>query len=104
MVNADQVLTLSANAKSGASIGIELIKYKGPGTYAPLDWPPYESSAFWAGLIGGHTWRAYSGQVTVTSDSNGKVSGTVTASDMREVDGSTTVNANGSWTCQRLGQ
>jgi hypothetical protein len=101
-VNADKVLQFSSNAKTGAAIGIELIKYKGAGTYSPLDWPPYESSALWVGLIGGHTWRAHSGEVTVASDAKGRISGTVAASAMQEVDGTTTVNARGSWACQLL--
>jgi hypothetical protein len=101
-VNADAVLQFSTNAKTGAAVGIELIKYKGAGVYRPLDWPPYESSALWVGLIGGQTWRAHSGQVTVVSDVKGKISGTLAASGMQEVDGITTVNASGSWTCQLL--
>jgi hypothetical protein len=100
MVNADKVLQFKPNAKTGAVIGLELIKYKGAGTYSPLDWPPYQNSAAWVGLIGGHTWRAYGGQVTVTSDINGKVSGTLEATGMQEVGGTTTVNASGSWRCQ----
>src|SRR5712692_465488 len=101
-VNADSVLQSSSNAKTGVAVGIELIKYKGAGTYSPLDWPPYQSSALWVGLIGGHTWRAHSGRVTVVSDVKGKVSGTLAASGMQEVDGTTTVSASGSWTCQLL--
>ncbi len=102
MVNADKILQFKPNAKAGAVIGLELIKYKGAGTYAPLDWPPYQNSAAWVGLIGGHTWRAYGGQVTVTSDINGKVSGTLEATGMQEVGGTTTVNASGSWRCQTV--
>lgn len=99
-VNADKILQFKPNAKTGAVIGMELIKYKGAGTYAPLDWPPYQNSAAWVGLIGGHTWRAHGGQVTVTSEISGKVSGTLVATGMQEVGGTTTVNATGSWRCQ----
>jgi hypothetical protein len=90
------------DASTGAAIGMELIKYKGAGAYAPLDWPPYQNSAAWVGLIGGKTWRAHSGGVIVTSDLNGKISGTLTASGMQEVGGTTTVNASGSWRCQTV--
>jgi hypothetical protein len=99
-VNTDKILQFSPNAKSGAVIGLELIKYEGAATYSPLDWPPYEHSALWVGLIGGHTWRAHSGRVTVTSADSAKVSGTLAASGMQQVDGTTTVNATGSWTCR----
>jgi hypothetical protein len=100
LVNTDKILQFKPNAKAGAVIGLELIKYKGAGTYAPLDWPPFQNSAAWVGLIGGHTWRAFGGRVTVTSVVNGKVSGTLEATDMQEAGGTTTVNASGSWKCQ----
>jgi hypothetical protein len=102
MVNADKILQFKPNAKAGAVIGLELIKYRGAGTYAPLDWPPYQNSAAWVGLIGGHTWRAHGGHVTVTSDISGRVSGTLEATGMQEVGGTTTVNASGSWRCQTV--
>ncbi len=98
-LNADKILQFSPNATTGAAVGMELLKYTGPKTYAPLDWPPYQRSAAWVGLIGGHTWRAHSGRVTVTSDVNGTISGTLEASGMQEVGGTTTVNASGSWIC-----
>ena len=101
-LNADKILQFSANATTGAAIGIELIKYTGPKTYAPLDWPPYQSSAMWVGLVGGHTWRAFSGWVKVASDVNGKISGTLSSSGMQEVGGTTAVNASGSWRCQTV--
>lgn len=110
-VNADKVLQFSPNVRSGAVIGLEIIKYTGPATYAEVGWPPYDRSAFWVGVIGGKTWRAESGVITVTSDATGRVSGTVRASGMREVVsssglrtvfGTTTVNASGSWSCQML--
>ena len=99
-VNADKILQFSANATTGAAVGMELIKYRGAGTYAPLGWPPYDRSALSVELIGGHAWRAYSGRVIVTSDVNGAISGTLAATGMREVGGTTTVNASGSWRCQ----
>jgi hypothetical protein len=101
-LNADKILQFTANASTGAAVGMELLKYKGAGAYAPLDWPPYQNSAAWVGLIGGKTWRAHSGGVIVTSDLNGKISGTLTASGMQEVGGTTTVNASGSWRCQTV--
>ncbi len=99
-LNADKILQFTANASTGAAVGMELIKYTGPKTYAALDWPPYQSSAMWVGVIGGHTWRAFSGWVKVGSDVEGKISGTLYSSGMREVGGTTTVNASGSWRCQ----
>ena len=101
-LNADKILQFTANATTGAAVGMELIKYKGAGTYGPLDWPPYQNSAAWVGLIGGHTWRAFSGQVTVTADVNGMISGTLSSTGMQEVGGTTTVNASGSWRCQTV--
>ena len=101
-LNADKILQFMANATTGAAVGMELIKYKGAGTYGPLDWPPYQNSAAWVGLIGGHTWRAFSGQVTVTADVNGMISGTLSSTGMQEVGGTTTVNASGSWRCQTV--
>ncbi len=100
MVNADKILQFKPNAKIGAVIGLELIKYTGPKTYAPLDWPPYQTSAMWVGLVGGHTWRAFLGWVKVASDVNGKISGTLSSPGMQEVGGTSTVNASGSWRCQ----
>jgi hypothetical protein len=100
MLNADKILQFSPNATTGAAVGMELIKYTGPKMYAPLDWPPYQASAMWVGLIGGHTWRAFSGWVKVASDVNGKISGTLSSSGMQEVGGTSTVNARGSWRCQ----
>ncbi len=101
-LNADKILQFTANATTGAAVGMELIKYKGAGTYGPLDWPPYQNSAAWVGLIGGHTWRAFSGKVTVTADVSGMISGTLVSSGMQEVGGTTTVNASGSWRCQTV--
>ncbi len=101
-INTDKLLQFSANATSGVRVGMELIKYTGPKTYAPLDWPPYQSSAMSVGLVGGHSWRAFSGWVKVASDVNGKISGTLSSSGMREVGGTTTVNASGSWRCQTV--
>jgi hypothetical protein len=99
-LNADKILQFSANVTTGAAVGMELIKYKGAATYSPLGWPPYQNSAAWVGLIGGHTWRAFPGQVTVTADVKGMISGTLVSSGMQEVGGTTTVNAIGSWRCQ----
>jgi hypothetical protein len=99
-LNADKILQFTPNATTGAAFGMELIKYKGAGTYGPLDWPPFQNSAAWVGLIGGHTWRAFSGHVTVTADVSGMISGTLVSSGMQEVGGTTTVNASGSWRCQ----
>ncbi len=68
-INTDKLLQFSANATTGARVGMELIKY---------------------------TW------VKVASDVNGKISGTLSSSGMREVGGTTTVNASGSWRCQTV--
>lgn len=98
-VNSDFVLQFSPHARTGAAVGIEIIKYTGPATYSKVGWPPYDRSAFWVGLIGGKTWRADPGVITVTSAAGGKITGTLRASNMGEVNGTTTVNASGSWTC-----
>jgi hypothetical protein len=102
-INTDKLLQFTANAATGAAVGMELIKYTGPKTYAPLDFPPYQRSAMWVRQVGGHTWHAFSGWVKVASDANGTISGTLSSSGMKEVGGgTTTVNASGSWSCQTV--
>jgi hypothetical protein len=101
-INSTKVLTLYGKSQSGVVMGMELLGYSSPATFSKLDWPPHDSSSgLWLGLLPqGRTWRAYSGQIIVKSDSGGRISGILVASHMREVGGDTTVNAAGSWTCQ----
>jgi len=99
-LNSMKILQFTGKSQNGAVVGMEVFDYKGPATYAKLGWPPYSTSALWVGILPeGRTWRAYSGEIVVKSDRGGTLAGTLAATRLREVNGDTTVNARGSWTC-----
>jgi hypothetical protein len=95
-------LQISANPSGGqAYMGGIVENFTGPGAYSDVQWPPQGHSSLYV-AFGGRTWRAESGVIAVASFGGGTASGTLSASNLREVNGSTTVNAAGSWTCRLL--
>jgi hypothetical protein len=95
-------LQISANPSGGqAYMGGIVENFTGAGAYSDVQWPPQGHSSLYV-AFGGRTWRAESGVIAVASFGGGTASGTLSASNLREVNGSTTVNATGSWTCRLL--
>jgi len=95
-----RILQMSGKAQDGALLGMQIVGYKGPGVYTKIDWQSFGASGLWVGILPqGRTWHAHSGQITVTSDGGGKISGTLAATNLLEVGGDTKVNARGAWTC-----
>ncbi|HKC83831.1 MAG TPA: hypothetical protein VKD46_07530 [bacterium] len=95
-----RILQMSGKAQDGALLGMQIVGYKGPGVYTKIDWQSFGASGLWVGILPqGRTWHAHSGQITVTSDVGGKISGTLAATNLLEVGGATKVNARGAWTC-----
>jgi hypothetical protein len=95
-------LGISANPGPGqAYFGAEVGNFTGPRTYTDVQWPPNGHSSLYA-AVDAQSWRAESGQISVTSFGNGKAFGTLSASHLREVGGSTTVDVAGSWACSVL--
>lgn len=93
-------LAISANPRAGEpGFGVVVANFTGPNTYTDVGWPPQGHSTLYVSY-GGRTWRAQSGLISVKSVGNVTVSGSLWSSHLREVDGSTTVNAAGSWTCR----
>lgn len=95
-------LAISANVGAGeAYIGAVVANFTELRTYTDVRWPPDGHSSLYA-AFGDRVWRAESGLISVKSFGDGQASGTLWASDLHEVNGSTTVNAAGSWTCRLL--
>jgi hypothetical protein len=95
-------LEISANPGPGqAYFGAVVANFTGPGTYTDVQWPPDGHSSLYAAL-GARNWRANGGSISVTAFGNGAASGTLSAKNLVEVNGSTTVDASGSWTCRIL--
>jgi hypothetical protein len=95
-------LAISANPGAGQPyMGAVVENFTGPGAYPDVRWPPEGHSSLYV-AVGDRTWRAESGVISVASFGGGSASGTLSASNLREVNGSTTVNAAGSWTCRLL--
>jgi hypothetical protein len=95
-------LQFSANPGAGQPyMGAVVENFTGPGAYSDVQWPPQGRSSLYV-AIGDRTWRAESGVISVASFGGGSASGTLSASNLRELNGSTTVNATGSWTCRLL--
>jgi len=95
-------LQISANPGAGQPyMGAVVENFTGPGAYSDVQWPPQGHSSLYV-AIGDRTWRAESGVISVASFGGGRASGTLSASNLRELNGSTTVNATGSWTCRLL--
>lgn len=95
---------LEFSAKPGAGqayFGGVVARFTGPATYTDVQWPPNGHSSLYVAL-GARSWRAESGLISVKAFGNGSASGTLWASGLREVNGSTTVNAAGSWICRIL--
>lgn len=97
-----QELQISSNPGAGrAYFGAVVANFAGLGSYTDVQWPPEGHSSLYVAL-GDRSWRAQSGLISVTSFGNGKASGTLRASHLLEVNGTTTVDAVGSWTCRIL--
>lgn len=95
-------LGISSNPRAGQPyFGAAAANFVGPGTYTDVQWPADGHSSLYA-AIGGRSWRASSGLISVKSYGNGRAAGTVWAPELHEVGGSTTVSAAGSWTCRLL--
>ena len=89
-------LTISSNPRPGeAFFGATVNSFAGPKTYTDIGWPPSDKSTLYVSFQG-RVWRATSGLISVKSYGDGKVSGTLWATQLQEVGGSTTVNAAGS--------
>jgi hypothetical protein len=97
-----QELEIASNPGAGqAYFGAVVANFTGVGPYTDVQWPPEGHSSLYVAL-GDRSWRAQSGLISVTSFGNGEASGTLSASNLREVGGSTKVGAAGAWTCRIL--
>ena len=101
-MGSSQELQISSNPGAGqAYFGAVVANFVGAGTYTDVHFPPEGHSSLYVAL-GARSWRAESGVISVTSFGNGDASGTLSASNLQEVGGSTKVGAIGSWTCRIL--
>jgi len=96
-------LDFSGNPAAGQpGIGWVIGIFSGPGTYSDVRWPAEGHSSISLSVGSSRLWRAGSGTIVVTNLDASAASGTLKASGMKEVGGSTTVDAKGSWTCRML--
>ena len=102
VLDAVRELAISANPAAGQPyFGAAVENFDGPRTYTDVRWPPDGHSSLYV-AVGDRVWRAESGLISVKSFGNASASGTLWAAHLHELNGTTTVNAAGSWTCQLL--
>ena len=87
-------LVFSPNPGPGeASFGAVISNFAGSGAYADV-------SLYVA--VSGRTWATKSGSLTIQSSDSTQTSGTIAVKHLQEVGGTSTIDANGSWTCRML--
>jgi hypothetical protein len=96
------LLTFSGVADPGQpTVDMEIAPFAGPGTYAvkpPVSSLPLSPTLI-VGLRGYTRWIARDGQITISSETAGSISGTLRSAGLREINTGTRVDAAGSWTC-----
>ena len=85
-----------------AYFGATVANFTGRKTYADVQLPGDSRHSTLYVARGYQKWRAESGRISVDSFAEGRASGTLWAMNLREENGSTTVNVAGTWACQIL--